>query len=166
MWGKNTTKTCALLRTLWKRLIQNFDTELPCSPRLFKPLREIGWWKSSHRQVYNGSPEAAHGQIQRKGFLGAYLGGRKEQPQPASGAWVCSAATPTINSSQPLVPPDPAVPCPGQNQVRAPWHHKWTWGAPCQPSPFGMGQGGGFLRGTYREARRITKNWIVTLTSA
>lgn len=114
MWGKNTAKTCALLRTLWKRLIQNFDTELPCSPRLFKPLREVGWWKSSHRQVYNGSPEAAHGQIQRKGFLGAYLGGRKEQPQPASGAWVCSAATPTINSCQPLVPPDPAVPCPAK----------------------------------------------------
>lgn len=101
MWGKNTTKTCALLRTLWKGLIQNFDTELPCSPRLFKPHREVGWWQSSHRQVYNGSPEAAHGQIQRKGFLGAYLGGSKEQPQPASGAWVCSAATcrtPTINS--------------------------------------------------------------------
>lgn len=93
------------MRTLWKRLIQNFDTELPCSPRLFKPLREIGWWKSSHRRVYNGSPEAAHGQIQRKGFLGAYLGGRKEQPQPASGAWVCSAATPTINSCQPTSRP-------------------------------------------------------------
>lgn len=67
--------------------ITPFDTELPCNPRLLKPHRRLaGWWKSRQRQVYDGSAEAGHGQIQRNCFSGGYLGGRKEQPQPASGA--------------------------------------------------------------------------------
>lgn len=49
-------------------------------------LREVGWWNSSPRQVCNASAEAAHGQIQRNCFFWGYLGGRKEQPQPAAGA--------------------------------------------------------------------------------
>lgn len=63
-----------------------------------------------------------------------YLGGRKEQPQAAAGALGlqgCTCRTPTMNSCQPLVPPDPAAPPASPSQVRAPQNHKSTQGAPC-----------------------------------
>lgn len=137
-----------------------FDTELPCNPRL---LREVAGWKSSPRQVYNGSAEAAHGQIQRNCFWGGYLGGRKEQPQPAAGA-VGLQGCHLQNSHNELLPtshPSRSSSTPGPAPAKFP-NHKWTQGAPCSLPLLGWAsrwvQGAGFLRGTCRQARRKTKN--------
>lgn len=115
-----------------------FDTELPCSPRL---LREVAWWKGSPRQVYSGSAEAAHGQIQRNCFSGGYLGGRQEQPQAAAGAvglQGCTCRTPTMNSCQPLIPPDPAAPLAQPQPSQSSPKSQINSGSSLQPSPPGM----------------------------
>lgn len=115
-----------------------FDTELPCNPRL---LREVAGWKSSPRQVYNGSAEAAHGQIQRNCFWGGYLGGRKEQPQPAAGA-VGLQGCHLQNSHNELLPtshPSRSSSTPGPAPAKFP-KSQMNSGSSLQPSPPGMGQ--------------------------
>lgn len=139
-------------------MIIPFETELPCNPKLLKPHGEVGWWKSSHRQFYNGSAEAVHGQIQKELLFGGYLGGRKELA-----AFICCCRFVVLQNSQSellptSVPPDPALgAAPGSIQVKS------TRGAllptfPLWDEATRWVQHGAFLRGTCREARRKTKN--------
>lgn len=117
MWEKNVTKTCALLRALWRGLFplaQNCHASQGSSGS----LREAGG-EEHPQQVYTGSAEAVHGQIQRNCFFWGYLGGRKEQSQPAAGA-VClqgchlqksyNELLPTSRPSRSSSAPGPAQP--------------------------------------------------------
>lgn len=85
-----------------------FDTELPCKPRLLREPQG-GWLvKSSPSRFTLDLLRQCMDKSKGIAFWGGYLGGRKEQPQPAAGAVGLQGCH--LQNCQPLIPPDPAAP--------------------------------------------------------